>query len=71
MFNTVNRQVPQYISEKFAHTNSIHNLWGSQHNLFVPRPYTEAFKKSFWYNVGVLSYGIVTVGRGCAGHWFK
>ena len=56
---TVNRHVPEYISEKFAYTNSIHrhNLRSSQHNLFVPRPYTEAFK-SFWYRGAVLWHSL-------------
>ena len=56
MFKTVNRQVPACMSEKFAYTNSIHrqNLRGSQHNLLVPRPYTDAFKKCFWYRGAVL-----------------
>ena len=37
MFKTVNRQVPEYISEKFANTSSIHrhNLRVPQHNFFV------------------------------------
>ena len=43
-FKTVNRQVPEYISDK----------WSWQHNLFVPRPYTEVFKESFWYRDAVL-----------------
>ena len=45
-----------YIREICLYTNSIHghNMRGSQHNLFIPRPYTEAFKKSFWYRGAVL-----------------
>ena len=51
MFKTVNNLAPEYLSDKFQSTNSIHkhNLRGAQHNLFVPRPNTEALKKSFSY----------------------
>ena len=49
MFKTVNNLVPEYLSDKFASVNTIHrhNLQGAQHNLFIPRPNTEALKKSF------------------------
>ena len=41
--------------KKFANTNTIHrhNLRGAQHNLFIPRPNTEALKKSFRYRGAV------------------
>ena len=49
IFKTMNNQVPEYISEKFLFKKSIHNhnLRGSEHNNFIPRPNTEALKKAF------------------------
>ena len=49
MFKTMNNQELEYISEKFVLRNSIHNrnLRGSDHNIFIPRPNTEALKKAF------------------------
>ena len=57
MFKTVNHLVPEYLCDKFANVNTIHrhNLRGAQHNLFVPRPNTEALKKSFCYR-GAVSW---------------
>ena len=57
MFKTMNNQVPEYISEKFVLRNSInnHNLMGSEHNIFIPRPNTEALKKVFSYR-GAISW---------------
>ena len=47
--------VPEYLSDKFAGINTIHrhNLRGGQNNLFIPRPNTEALKKSFRYRGAV------------------
>ena len=55
MFKSVNNLVPEYLSDKFASINTIHryNLRGAQHNLFIPRPNTEALKKSFRYRGAV------------------
>ena len=55
MFKTVNNLVPEYLSDKFAKVNTIHkhNLRGAQLNLFIPRPNTEALKKSFRYRGAV------------------
>ena len=55
MFKTVNHLVPEYLSHKFANVNTIHrhNLQGAQNNLFIPRPNTEALKKSFGYRGAV------------------
>ena len=55
MFKTVNNLVPEYLTDKFASINTIHmhNLRGAQHNLFIPRPNTEALKKSFRYRGAV------------------
>ena len=55
MFKTVNHLVPEYLSDKFVNVNTIHrhNLRGAQHNLFIPRPNTEALKKSFCYRGAV------------------
>ena len=55
MFKTVNHLVPEYLSDKFANVNTIHrhNLRSAQHNLFIPRPNTEALKKSFCYRGAV------------------
>ena len=55
MFKTVNNLVPEYVSDKFASINTIHrhNLRGAQHNLFIPRPNSEALKKSFRYRGAV------------------
>ena len=51
MFKTANNLVPEYLSDKFTSVNTVHrhNLWGAQHNLFIPPPNTEALKKSFCY----------------------
>ena len=56
IFKTVNEQVPEYLSKKFSKANDIHshNLRGSEHNLFIPRPNTNALKKSFGYRGAVL-----------------
>ena len=48
MFKTVNNLVPEYVCDKFASVNTIH-----RHNLFIPRPNTEALKKSFRYRGAV------------------
>ena len=55
MFKTVNNLVPEYLSDKFTSVNTIHrhNLRGAQHNLFIPRPNTEALKKRFRYRSAV------------------
>ena len=55
MFKSVNNLVPEYLSDKYTSVNTInrHNLRGAQHNLFVPRPNTEALKKSFRYRGAV------------------
>ena len=60
MFKAANKQLPEYISEKFTNVNTIHrhNLRGSEHNLFIPRPCTEALKKSFQYRGAVLWNGL-------------
>ena len=57
MFKTMNNEVLEYISEKFVLRNSIHNhnLRGSKHNIFIPRPNTEALKKAFSYR-GAISW---------------
>ena len=49
MSKTVNGQLPEYISERFKNTNTIHrsNLRESELNLFILRPNSEARKKSF------------------------
>ena len=49
MFKAVNGQLPEYISERFKNTNTIHrcNLRDSELNLFILRPNSEALKKSF------------------------
>ena len=55
MFKTVNNLVLEYLSDKLSSINTIHrhNLRGAQHNLFIPRPNTEALKKSFRYRGAV------------------
>ena len=52
---TVNNLVSEYLPDKFASVNTIHrhNLRGVQHNLFIPRPNTEALKKIFRYRGAV------------------
>ena len=57
MFKTANDLVPEYLSDKFTSVNTIHrhNLRGAQHNLFIPRPNTEALKKSFRY-IGAVTW---------------
>ena len=57
MCDTVRRCVIKITdgNDKFASVNTIHrhNLRGAQHNLFIPRPNTEALKKSFRYRGAV------------------
>ena len=62
MFKTANNLVPEYLSDKFTSVNTIHrhNLRGAQHNLFIPRPNTEALKKSFRYR-GALTWNDLSV----------
>ena len=57
MFKTMNNEVLEYISEKFVlrNLNHNHNLRGSKHNIFIPRPNTEALKKAFSYR-GAISW---------------
>ena len=56
MFKTMNKMVPDYLSDKFTSVNLVHNhnLRGSSSKQFVPRPQTEALKKSFTYRGTVL-----------------
>ena len=56
MFKTANNLVPEYLSDKFTSVNTIHrhNLRGAQHSMFIPRPNTEALKKSFRYRGAVI-----------------
>ena len=62
MFKTANNLVPEYLSDKFTSVNTIHrhNLRGAQHNLFIPRPNTEALKKSFRYR-GAITWNDLSV----------
>ena len=49
--------MPDYLSAKFVPVNTIHNycLRGADDSrIFVPRPSTEALKKSFSYRGAVL-----------------
>ena len=63
MFKTVNNLVPKYLSDKFASVNTIHrhDLRGAQHNLFIPRPNTEALKKRFRYR-GAVTWNSLSAG---------
>ena len=56
MFKTINKNVPDYLLAKFAPVKTIHNycLRGADSRIFVPRPSTEALKKSFSYRGAVL-----------------
>ena len=56
MFKTAYNLVPEYLSENFTSVNTIHrhNIQGAQDNLFIPRPKTEALKKSFQYRGTVM-----------------
>ena len=62
MFKSANNLVPEYLSDKFTRVNTIHrhNLWGAQHNLFIPRPNTENLKKSFRYR-GAVTWNSLSV----------
>ena len=62
MFKTANNLVPEYLSDKFTsvHTIHRHNLQGAHHNLFIPRPNTEALKKSFRYR-GAVTWNSLSV----------
>ena len=55
-YKTINNMAPCYLSEKFCRTDTVHkhNFRGSCHNLFVPRPLTEARKESFSYRGAVV-----------------
>ena len=56
MYKTVNGMVPNYLSNRFSPISTVHehNLRGSNHKLFVPRPLTESLKKSFSYRGATL-----------------
>ena len=56
MYKTVNGMFPNNLSKNFSPISTAHehNLRGSSHKLFVPRPLTESLKKSF-------SFGGVTL----------
>ena len=62
LFKTVNHLVPEYLSDKFVNVNTTHrhNLRGAQNNLFIPRPNTEAPKKSFCYR-GAVTWNSLSV----------
>ena len=51
---------PTCLSSIFRTTSSVHshNLRNSKYNLFVPRPSTEAGKRSFQYRGSVLWYSL-------------
>ena len=61
MYKLKNHIAPDHLAQMFDSTNSIHsyNLRNSKHNLFVPRPYTEAEKNSFRHRGGGGVPGIV------------
>ena len=55
MYKLKNHIAPDHLAQMFDSTNSIHSsnfLRNSKHNLFVPRPYTEAEKNSFRHRGG-------------------
>ena len=54
MYKLKNHIAPDHLAQMFDSKNSIHsyNLRNSKHNLFVPRPYTEAEKNSFRHRGG-------------------
>jgi hypothetical protein len=56
MYETVNNMVPSYLANKFIRTSSVHehNLRGTNHKFFVPRPLSESRKKSFSYRGAIL-----------------
>ena len=56
MFKSMNGQVPQYIYQLFTKNSDVHkyNLRRSGDSLFIPRPNTEALKKSFSYRGALL-----------------
>ena len=60
MYKTTKGLVPVYLSQLFAKTSDVHryNLRNSEHNLFIPRPNTEALKKSFSYRGALLWDGL-------------
>ena len=67
MFKTANNLVPEYLSNKLTSIPSIDipnsqypNLRGTQHNLFTPRPNTEALRKSFRYR-GAVTWNSLSV----------
>ena len=64
MNKTVNGMVPNYLSNKVSPISTVHehNLRGSNHKLFVPRPLTESLKKSFSYR-GATLWNDIPVGH--------
>ena len=56
------KQLKLLMFDKFTSINTIyrHNLWGTQHNLFIPRTNTEALKKSLCYR-GVVTWNSLSV----------
>ena len=56
MFKTMNKEVPEYLHEKFVLTNTVHshNIRGVNDNVSIPRPQTEALKKGFVYRGACL-----------------
>ena len=62
MFKTMSGKEPNYLSDKFTATNSVHrhNLRDSGSNLFIPRPKTEALKKSFGWR-GAIAWNALSL----------
>ena len=56
LFKALHNLSPTCLNSIFRTTSSVHshNLRNSKHNLFVPRPSTEAGKRSFRYRGSVL-----------------
>ena len=56
MYKIINEKTPNYLTRIFTNTNSVHthNLRNSKHNIFVPRPNTEAGRNSLHYRGAVL-----------------
>ena len=62
MYKTVNGMFPNYLSKKFSPISTVreHNLRGSSHKLFVPRPLTGSLKKSISFR-GVTLWNDIPV----------
>ena len=65
MYNVVNDHFPLRLHELFQTTSQVHiyNLRESAHNLFIPRPLSEAGKRSLHYRGATLWNSLSTISK--------